>query len=1101
MTDDVREWLAALGMGAYADQFATNDIEFDLLGDLDDSDLRDIGVSSLGHRKRILRAIADGEGIRDETNPGAATPRAAERRLLTVMFCDLVGSTALSRRLDPEDLRDVMRRYQDAVAGAVTRYGGHVAKYLGDGILAYFGWPQAYEDQAERAVRAGLDAVNAVKGVELRTADPLSARVGIATGQVVVGDLVGESGKDAEAVTGETPNLAARLQGLASPSQVLISEATRQLIGRTFSLVDTGHHDLKGFDDDVQAWRVGQEDRVDSRFEAVRGTSSLPIVGRDSELRLLVERWRLAEGGEGQAVLISGEAGIGKSRLLQSLTDTLAGGEHANLRFQCSPYHSNSALYPVIRHLEQAAGFDQADDGANKLAKLRSLLEASNDDASGDLPFLADLLSLSHHDGNEALDLPPQQVRTRLFEVLTSRILKLADERPVLMMFEDAHWIDPTSLELLSRTLDRLDASRILLLVTHRPEWESQIVRNDVTALHLNRLGRRQGAEIVRAITGGDASDEVVERIIERTDGIPLFVEELTRHLVESGASMADADIPASLQASLSERLDRLGNAKEIAQIGAVVGREVPHAVLAAVAEASSADINSALARLHDSGLFVRKGEPPDAVYSFKHALIRDAAYDSLLMASRRDWHRRTGKVLEEAFPAVLEGEPEVVAHHWHEAGETEKALPLYLRAGQNASRRSANREAVAHLSRALTIYDERPDEAKQKNLELDILAAYSLASMAARGYGNKEVGQLLRRAYDVCKQADDEDRVFQITWNLWLHHQVAGDYELAGTLAEEVIQLAEQNGEEEHVLEAHHAVWTTALNQGRLTETWDHCEKGIALYSPEKYHECTFTYGGHDAGVCGLAHASIALSALGRAKDALNCGQQAVSLAEQLGHGPSITTANALRNIHLIILRDKDALMDASQRCITAAERYGPPHFGAFGRMGNGWALAADGNFDDGIAHAEAAVAQYKNTGALVRLPVALMVLADVFRASGDLAAAQATVDEALARIAADADRTCWADTIRLKGQILYERSGEPEEIEALFQEAISVAAGQQAKLFELRAATGLANLQRDQGRDQEARSLLTFVCGKFSEGDKLADLELARSTLKELQ
>jgi class 3 adenylate cyclase/energy-coupling factor transporter ATP-binding protein EcfA2 len=732
VADDIRAWLEEIGLGEHATAFAENGIDRELLPHLTGEDLKELGMSKLGDRKKLSLAVdalepSQPENSAEQEPSGDDRQRqiAAERRQLTVMFCDLVGSTALSRVLDPEDLRDVMRRYQDAVAGAVTRYGGHVGKYLGDGVLAYFGWPQAYEDQAERAVRAGLDAVDAVRKVQAGADRVLAARVGIGTGQVVVGDLVGESGKDAEAVTGETPNLAARLQGLAAPGQVVIGEATRRLVGRTFVLDDIGRHDLKGFDTGVQAWAVSHEDAVESRFEAAHGGPLLPIVGRRSELQLLLERWHLAEGGEGQAVMISGEAGIGKSRLLQSLTDALADSDHIHLRFQCSPYHSNSALYPVIRQLEQAAGFEREDDGPGKLDKLEILLATTGADTSAELPFVADLLGLPYRDRYDAITLPPQQVRVRLFEALATRVMKLAEQQPVLLVFEDTHWIDPTSLELLTRILDQLDDSTILLLVTHRPEWESQVFGNDVTALHLNRLSRQQGAEIVHAIAGREVSDDIVDRIIERTDGVPLFVEELTRTMIESGPSMVNADIPASLQASLSERLDRLGRAKEVAQIGAVIGREVPHAILTAVADKQTAEINSSLERLHASGLLLRKGDPPHAVYTFKHALIRDAAYDSLLLSSRRDWHRRAGDVLEKNFPAIRDGEPEVIAHHWQEAGEHERALPLYYRAGQSASRRSASREAVAHLSKALALYDESPDEKKDKSQELDILAAY----------------------------------------------------------------------------------------------------------------------------------------------------------------------------------------------------------------------------------------------------------------------------------------------------------------------------------------------------------------------------------------
>ena len=662
MAGDIREWLEGLGLGKYAEAFAENDVEFEVLSELNDDDLSQLGLS-LGHRRKFLKAVAElTAGAQHEAPtdiadafPASAKHTEAERRQLTVMFCDMVGSTELSRHLDPEDLREIMRRYQDAVAGVVTRYGGHVAKYLGDGVLVYFGWPQAHEDQAERAVRAGLDAVEAVSDVQVADRRALEARIGIATGQVVVGDLVGEIGRDTEAVSGETPNLAARLQGVAEPGQVVIGEATHRLVAQTFELDNLGTFELKGFDAAVKAWRIVREVVAESRFEAAHGTALTRFVGRETELQLLLDRWQLAEGDEGQVVLISGEAGIGKSRLMQGLRDQVAERDHIRIRYQCSPYHTNSVLYPTIQQLQRSAGFAPDDNDEDKLDKLEALLHQAGDDRQADAPHFANLLSLPYEARYGTLTQPPQQIKQRLLEALVAHLLALAERHPVLFLFEDTHWIDPTSQELLERVIGRLQQARVLLVITHRPEWRPpQGGHNHVTSLQLNRLGKAYGAGIVRAIAGDQISDDVVTRIVERTDGVPLFIEELTKSLVEGGLDIEDADIPATLQASLTERLDRQGEAKEIAQIGAVIGREVPHALLATVAEKSPAKLSAALDRLVRSELMFRRGEPPDAVYSFKHALVRDTAYDSLLFASRRKWHHRVGEALEQSFPHVL---------------------------------------------------------------------------------------------------------------------------------------------------------------------------------------------------------------------------------------------------------------------------------------------------------------------------------------------------------------------------------------------------------------------------------------------------------------
>jgi len=1108
MADDIRQWLEELGLGEYADTFEENRLGIGYLSDLTEDDLKELGVTAMGDRKALMRAIStlgndDGASVTNE-NANAPEQRAtaAERRQLAVMFCDLVGSTALSRQLDPEDLRDVMRRYQDAVAGAVTRYGGHVAKYLGDGVLAYFGWPQAYEDQAERAVRAALDAVSAVNDVKVSDKSALAARVGIATGRVVVGDLVGESGRDAEAVSGETPNLAARLQQVAAPGQVVVGEATHRLVGQTFTVDDLGTHELKGFDDAVQAWGITGEAVAESRYEATHGVTLTRIVGRITELQLLLDRWQLAEDGEGQAVLISGEAGIGKSRLMQGLRDQVVERDHVRIRYQCSPYHTNSALYPTIQQLERAAGFASGDDDEEKLDKLEAMLCEAGEDLVADAPHFANLMSLAYEARYGALNEPPQKIKERLLEALVKQLLGLAERRPVLFLFEDTHWIDPTSQELLERIIGRLQQARVLFVITHRPEWRlPHSGHNHVTSLQLNRLGKAQGAEIVRAIAGNYVPDDVVQRIVTRTDGVPLFIEELTKSLVEGGLDIVDADIPATLQASLTERLDRLGEAKEIAQIGAVIGREVPHALLAAVAGKSAPELSDALDSLVQSELMFRRGQPPEAVYSFKHALVQDTAYDSLLFVSRRELHSRVGAALERSFPNILDGEPEVVAHHWREAGTPARALPLFLRAGRTASERSANKEAVAHLKTALELHDAMPLGDRGNDQELEILVGLGPALMNVKGFAHSEVGQLWHRAYGLCDQSSADEQLFLITWNLWLHHQIRGDLEQAGGWSDEVVRLADASAREEHRLEAHHAVWTTSYMRGQMATTRLHSELGIAIYTPERHHDCTYSYGGHDPGVCGHAHAGIALSLLGFLDQALWHGRQAIDLAERVGHGPSITIARAFFSFQYFVRREPEALLKESEQGIAAAERFGPPHFRTIPQCGLGWAKAALGHGQDGLAEVESAIAYYHQTGATIRLPGYLSTLAEIYIALGNLPKALSTVVEALGLIEMGAEKTYWADILRLKAEILMAQSSEHgDAAETLFREAMEIAAQQEARLFELRSAAVLARHWCNQGRAAEARDLLSPVFSQFTEGFDTPDLKDAKALLDEL-
>ena len=711
MTDDIKRWLEDLGLGKYVDVVIENEIELRDLAHITDLDLKELGFP-LGPRKRIVGAIQEQIEAEkpkpDQAVAGGRTQSAeAERRQLTVMFCDLVGSTELSHRLDPEDLREVMRRYQDAVAGSISRYDGYLAKFLGDGVLAYFGWPQAHEDQAERAVRAALDCVVAVSGLQATGDTPLASRVGIASGEVVIGDLTGATARDVEAVTGETPNLAARLQHLAEPNTVVLGATTRRLIGDGFELDDLGNHELRGFDNPIPAWRVTGERAVESRFEAAHGTALTRFVGREHELGLLQERWRLAEGGEGQVVLLSGEAGIGKSRLVQSIRQQADDEPSFRLPYQCSPHHTSSALYPVIQHLARSCHF-AVDDGPDaKLDKLEKSLRLAGLAVDAVAPLFATLLTLPGESRYGALDLEPQELRDRTIEALIGQVLALSSRRPVLFVLEDCHWIDPTTERFIGEAIPRIRDTATLMLITYRPEyappWGNQ---PHATTVALNRLGRAQSAAIVRAIGGRNLPEAAVEQISGRADGIPLYLEELTKTVLEADHSAdraaGDDGVPTTLQASLAARLDRLGEARELAQIGAVIGREFPYGLIATIADRSPELLDQALDRLVRSELVFQRGQPPGAVYTFKHALIQDAAYDSLLFSRRRQLHAQVVAAIERVHHDRLEEQSELLAYHAERAELWEKTLKYCLIAGQRANERSAYHEALQLLEAGL---------------------------------------------------------------------------------------------------------------------------------------------------------------------------------------------------------------------------------------------------------------------------------------------------------------------------------------------------------------------------------------------------------------
>jgi class 3 adenylate cyclase/tRNA A37 threonylcarbamoyladenosine biosynthesis protein TsaE len=745
----IADWLEKLGMSEYAQRFAENGITAEALRHLTDQDLKDIGVL-LGHRRIMLAAIGDLAGAPPAVPKpvAAAEPKAqeaAERRQVTVMFSDLVGSTALAGRMDPEDLREIISAYQKCVAETVRRLGGFVAKYMGDGVLVYFGYPQAHEDDAERAVRAGLEVIDAV--ARLKSRAPLQTRIGIATGMVVVGDLIGTGSAQEQAVVGETPNLAARLQGIAEPNTVVIAASTRKLLGNLFELEDLGPKDLKGIGDRMPAWAALRPASVESRFEALHGSGLTELVGREEELELLLRRWSKAKMGEGQVVLLSGEAGIGKSRLTAALLEHLTTEPHTRLRYFCSPQHTDSAFYPIISQMERAAGLAHGDTAQVRLDKLDALLAQTSTSTAG-VSLFADMLSLPNDGRYPALDMAPEQRRQRTLEALGSQVEALSRSKPVLMIFEDAHWTDPTSLEALSKVVDRIWNLRVLLIVTFRPEFEAPWIGLPyVTALTINRLAQRDTEAMINRVVGNNPLPARLRQdIIERTDGIPLFVEELTKAVLEGGNEGAaqrtvasipspTLDVPASLQASLMARLDRLGSAKDVAQVGAAIGREFSYALLSAVISRLEQQLASALDRLIQAGLLFRQGVPPHATYLFKHALVQDAAYGTLLREPRRALHARIAETLETSFSEIAESQPELLARHCAEAGLIEKAAALWGKAGQRSLQRSAAVEASEQLTRAVSQLALLPSSPALRRQEITLQVALANALMHTKGY------------------------------------------------------------------------------------------------------------------------------------------------------------------------------------------------------------------------------------------------------------------------------------------------------------------------------------------------------------------------------
>ena len=753
-------WLAEIGLGSYDVVFASNKIDFDVIRLLSDADLRELGLT-LGDRKRLLQAVAKLDEPRaEDTFTAVVAPATAlgphhedavshggERRQITVMFCDLVGSTALSEKLDPEELRGLLHAYQILCGDVIARYDGFVARYVGDGILTYFGWPTAHEEDAERAVRAALEIVHTVKRAS--STEALSVRIGIATGPVVVGEAAGV-GDLSKLAVGSTPNLAARLQGLAAADQIVIAASTRRLVGNAFELSDLGEHDLKGIAEPVHGWRVECALVTESRFDANRGGSALtPLVGREEELDLLLRQWSQARDGEGQVVLLSGEPGIGKSRILRALRERLEAQGVQALRFQCSPYYVNSALWPVVDNFERTLKFGRDESTDSKLDKLEALIVTHYGQPLADVRFVASILSIPSEARYGVLPMTPQKHKDETLRTLIDLTEVAARQQPSVMLFEDVHWADPTTLEVLDLLIDRVKAVPLLVVLTHRPEFQSRwSEQGHVGALNLSKLTRAQGSAIVSALAGGKALPAVLlEQILTRTDGVPLFVEELTKSILESGELKDAGDhyeyggpahlvtIPATLRDSLMARLDRFMPVKEIAQIGAAIGRAFSYELIAAVAPMSQVQLEDALAQLTESGLAFRRGTPPDAIYTFKHALVQDAAYDSLLKRSRQTLHGKIARVIEERFPNVKINEPEVLAHHLTAAGLAENAIPLWQAGGDLALKRMALAEAVSHLNQGLELISTLPRSSQRDASELELRTRLGTAWVALKSW------------------------------------------------------------------------------------------------------------------------------------------------------------------------------------------------------------------------------------------------------------------------------------------------------------------------------------------------------------------------------
>ena len=1109
------EWLGQIGLSRYATVFAEHAIDFDVLRTLSEGDLRELGLV-LGDRRRLLQAIAalGTNTVSSTPDVGELSSPSGERRQLTVMFCDLVGSTAMAERLDPEELRDLMQAYQRACGEVIARYDGHVAQYLGDGLMVYFGWPRAHEDDVVRAIRTGLELTEAVS--KLPSSTPLRTRVGIHTGLVVVGETGQGDASIPKAAVGETPNIAARLQALAEPGSVVVSERTRVLAEGLFDYADLGAQALKGISELMHLFRIVRARATESRFDAAHGEVALtPLVGREEEVELLLRRWAQAKTGEGQVVLLCGEPGIGKSRITQVLRERIAAEPHTRSRYQCSPFHTHSALHPVIEQFERAAGFAREDTPEEKLDKMEVLLGEAVAEIKAVRLLFAALLPLPT-ERYPPLNLSPQKQKEKTLEALNAHVEQLAAKRPVLMLLEDAHWVDPTTQELFELTISRLAQHRILLVITYRPEYVAPWVgQPNVTSLTLNRLNRRQGTELVAKLTGSKAlPPDVLDQILAHTDGVPLFVEELTKSVLESSllrdlgdhyvldASLPALAIPTTLRDSLLARLDRLAPIREIAQIGACIGREFSYELLAAVSPLKGTALDEALEQLTKTGLVSRRGMPPDAIYIFKHALVQDAAYDSLLKSKRAQLHTQIAQVLKKDFSDTVANEPELLAHHFTQAGLMKQAIGYWHLAGKRAGERLAYAEAIAYFQRGIELVGTLPDAPDVATLELGLQLGLGYAVIPIKGYTALESLRAFTRAQALCQQAGETGPLCEALMGLSAFSLNRGELPAAHEFAERCLVLAQQSGSSDLLVEGHRARGLTAHRLGHFASARVDFEKSLALYD-------VVAHGGHasffvdNPKVDALTWLAFILWALGYPDQALTCCAEVEAAAGEISH-PYGQCFALIAACHVHDLRgEPEATEKSADALVALAADQGFALWSTIGTAYRSHSVIQQGKGGSReLAQLQGAVDTMRATGALEPAVAFHLLVAQAHLQLGDIHAALQSSQEGLRLVRQQSQGHLEAPFLRLLGDVLVARSkGADIEAEKYYRESIDVARRQEAKSLELQAALGLARLWSRQGKRKQALELLAPVYEWFTEGRSTRDHVEAAALLAELR
>ncbi len=1044
---------------------------------------------------------------------------AAQRRQLTVMFCDLVGSTALSEQLDPEELRELVKAYQDACADVIDRYEGYISRLMGDGILVLFGYPQAHEDDPVRAIHSGLGILQAIENLDSQIHKPgdfnLQVRIGIATGQVVAGDLEGKGAAEENVIYGDTPNLAARLQGHARPGELLVSEATRKLAREYFEYRDLGAESFKGISEPVEVFKVVGTAEASNRDEAEGLHKSSHLVGREAELELLLNCWEKAKLGDNHIVLLTAEAGIGKSRLVHEFKQRTTDESIRRMFMYCSPYHNNSAFYPLINEIRRAASIDKRDSSEQQLAKLQRALDLPDLDLSRSFPLIASMLSLPDSERFPRPQLSPIEQKRQTLDAVVSSVEALCNVQPVLMIIEDVHWIDPSTLEFINQLIERMESRRFLMILTYRLEFQAPWSSlSNVMTLRLNRMNRQQSIDIVMGQTGHkDLPQSVLENILEKSDGVPIFIEEFTKTLLESDQLVEAADsyllqgelsplaIPTSLQDSLAARLDRL-EARELAQLAASISRVFSAEMLQQVCRLENLDTCKGLDELVNSEVLIRRGVEPDIYFEFKHALLRDAAYQSLLKSERQRHHKNIATVIEQNFPDVVDLNPEVLAHHLTESGDYSRAIDFWLHAGLKATKQSANVEAIAHFNQGIELIEHLPADKARDKRELELYLALGPALMATRGYAVAEVEHAYERGLELAKKIGTDEQVYTVTWGAWLFRQQRGQMDVATSLAGNLLKLSSHSQDSGAQLQANHAAWTTALRVGNFSECCQYAELGTRLYKTDLHRDMAFVYGGHDTGVCALQHAAISRWCLGYPEKAAQYKNRLLKHIEHIDHPFSSALACHFAAMVNICMGEFEETGKLAKDTLATCDRYGvAPQYRNSGLVFLGWAQYAAGNIDEGLQAMRDGLDRHRKAPARAHEPFLITMLAAACLAQGLVDEAAALVEEGLVQIDNTGEVTWKSELMRLDAELMLVGCRRQSDGAERLREAMAIAQAQEARSLELRTAMSLARHHASQGEADRGFELLQPLYLEFTEGHTSADLASCSQLLADLK